>query len=149
MIRKLILEVYVPHSPHDPVHPIVTKTVKPMAQVCGVSGESSKQYGNSTESAESVESEPQEATEDNEYVVTSLDYRAAFDSNSHTFLDEALTESNCTDDKTRAIFRAMYQSASAVICASLPGDGTTTTSDPLDVNRGVVQGIFFHQCASS
>ena len=90
----------------------------------------------------SAESEPQETTEDNAYVITFLDYRAAFDSISHKFLDEALKEANCTD-KTRAIFRAIYQSASAVIRVSLPGDGTTAISDQYDVNRGVVQGDIF------
>ena len=39
----------------------------------------------------------------NSYVLTFLDYRAAFDSVSHKFLDEALGEAGCSH-KTKAIF---------------------------------------------
>ena len=80
--------------------------------------------------------------EEKEYVVTFLDYRAAFDSVSHKFLDEALREAGCSN-KTRAIFRGIYQSASAVVRAKMPGDESEATSKPLDVNRGVVQGDIF------
>ena len=87
---------------------------------------------------------PQEQPEDEEkeYVVTFLDYRAAFDSVSHKFLDEALGEAGCSN-KTRAIFRGIYQSASAVVRAKMPGDESEATSKPLDVRRGVVQGDIF------
>ena len=80
--------------------------------------------------------------EEKEYVVTFLDYRAAFDSVSHKFLDEALREAGCSN-KTRAIFRGIYQSASAVVRAKMPGDESEATSKPLDVRRGVVQGDIF------
>ena len=41
--------------------------------------------------------------EEKEYVLTFLDYRAAFDSVSHKTLDVALREAGCSN-KTRAIF---------------------------------------------
>ena len=67
-----------------------------------------------------------------------IDYVAAFDSVSHKFLDEALAEANASD-KTRAIFRAIYSKASAVVRVS-QSDGTNVYSDPFPVRRGVVQG---------
>ena len=72
--------------------------------------------------------------EEKEYVLTFLDYRAAFDSVSHKFLDEALREAGCSN-KTRAIFRGIYLSTSAVVRAKMPGDESEVTSKPLDVRR--------------
>ena len=45
-----------------------------------------------------AQSEPQETTEDNEYVITFLDYRAAFDPFSHKFLDEQCSHDQTSDE---------------------------------------------------
>ena len=69
---------------------------------------------------------------------TFIDYSAAFDSVSHKFLDEALDDAGATD-KSRAIFRAVYASATAR--TEVKGtDGKRILSDGFDINRGVVQG---------
>ena len=70
--------------------------------------------------------------------VVFLDYIAAFDSVDHAFLDEALKYAGASD-KTRSILRAIYSKANAVVRAKDKG-GTTAFSDPLNVDRGVVQG---------
>ena len=70
--------------------------------------------------------------------VSFIDYSAAFDSVSHKFIDEALAEANAKD-KTRAMFRAIYKSASAR--TEVEGiDGKAECSARFPVNRGVVQG---------
>ena len=71
-------------------------------------------------------------------VVTYIDLIAAFDSVSHKFLDQALEEADCST-KTRAIFRAIYSAATAVVRVTPPGGGDRVHSDPFPVNRGVVQ----------
>ena len=55
--------------------------------------------------------------QETEFVLTFLDCRADFDSVSHKFLDETLREAGCSN-KTRAIFRGIYLSASAVVRAN-------------------------------
>ena len=70
--------------------------------------------------------------------VSFIDYSAAFDSVSHKFIDVALAEAGATD-KTRSIFRAIYQSATAR--TEVEGiDGKAELSNAFPVNRGVVQG---------
>ena len=44
--------------------------------------------------------------------ITYIDYSAVFDSVSHRFIDRALMEADVSN-KTRAMFRAVYESASA------------------------------------
>ena len=56
-------------------------------------------------------------TPGNKAVITYIDFVAAFDSISHRFLDEALEEAEASD-KSRAIFRAIYKSATAVVRVS-------------------------------
>ena len=70
--------------------------------------------------------------------VTFIDYSAAFDSVSHKFLDRALKEAGASD-KSRALFRAIYNRASAVTKVAST-DGAEVLSDPFPIRRGVVQG---------
>ena len=70
--------------------------------------------------------------------LTFIDYSAAFDSVSHKFLDQALGAAGASD-KSRAMFRAIYNAATAV--TEVQGvDGQTVLSDAFPINRGVVQG---------
>ena len=75
-------------------------------------------------------------------MITFIDFVAAFDSISHRFLDEALEEAEASD-KSRAIFRAIYKSATAVVRVSPPGGGDKVHTDPFPVDRGVIQGDIF------
>ena len=70
--------------------------------------------------------------------VTFIDYKAAFDSISHKFLDEALRQAGASN-KSRAMFRAMYKSASATVKVA-DVDGGTIMSNPFTIDRGVIQG---------
>ena len=66
------------------------------------------------------------------------DYSAAFDTVSHKFLDQALKEAN-VPVKIRAMFRAVYQSATAY--TTTPGvGGVDINSGKFPINRGVLQG---------
>ena len=62
----------------------------------------------------------------------------AFDSVSHKFVDETLVECRVSN-KIRAMFRAVYSSASTYTTVSAP-DNKTVKSDVFDIRRGVVQG---------
>ena len=69
---------------------------------------------------------------------TFIDFSAAFDSLSHKFIDQSLDAAGVSD-KTRAMFRSIYRSASAR--TAVEGiDGETVLSDLFMVKRGVVQG---------
>ena len=69
---------------------------------------------------------------------TFIDYSAAFDSVSHNFIDSALADAGASI-KTRRLFRAIYQAASAV--TKVQGvDGKVVYSTPFPIRRGVVQG---------
>ena len=76
-----------------------------------------------------------------EMMITYIDFKAAFDSVSHRFLDDALKEAGASD-KSRAIFRAIYDSAEAVV-RSQSADGQSCYSTSFSVDRGVVQGDIF------
>ena len=70
--------------------------------------------------------------------ITFIDYSAAFDTVSHKFLDEALKEARAPV-KIRAMFRAVYQSATAF--TTTPGTGGEDIhSGKFPINRGVLQG---------
>ena len=78
-------------------------------------------------------------------VVKFIDYRAAFDTISHRFLDESLTAAG-VQPKIRRIVRAIYAEATGVVRLRLPS-GETMCSEPFPVRRGVIQGdIFSPQC---
>ena len=70
--------------------------------------------------------------------VTFIDYSAAFDTVSHRFLDEALAQAGAPV-KVRAMFRAVYSSASAFTTVPAP-DGKKVKSNVFSIRRGVVQG---------
>ena len=72
------------------------------------------------------------------FVVTFIDFKAAFDSVSHKYLDSALAKAGASR-KSRAIFRAIYRAASGT--ARVNGtNGNKVYSDKFNVARGVVQG---------
>jgi hypothetical protein len=73
-----------------------------------------------------------------ELFATFIDYSAAFDSVSHKFLDEALADAGASH-KSRAIFRAMYDAASATTKVQSV-DGKVIHSERFQIDRGVVQG---------
>ena len=76
--------------------------------------------------------------ENEKIVVTFIDFKAAFDSLSHKYIDAALAKAGATR-KTRAIFRAIYAAATGV--ARVSGtQGKSVFSEPFDIARGVVQG---------
>ena len=75
---------------------------------------------------------------DNRFVVTYIDFKAAFDSVSHKYLDVALAAAGASR-KSRAMVRAIYRAASGV--AKVSGThGKFIFSEPFDISRGVVQG---------
>ena len=57
------------------------------------------------------------------YYVTFIDYSAAFDTVSHKYLDRTLNEAGASA-KSRALFRAIYDRASAVTKVTNTDDGT-------------------------
>ena len=73
-----------------------------------------------------------------EMCATFIDYSAAFDSVSHKFIDTTLQEAGASI-KTRRMFRAIYQAASAVTKVS-DVNGAVSYSDPFQIRRGVLQG---------
>jgi hypothetical protein len=73
-----------------------------------------------------------------EMITVFIDYVAAFDSVSHKFIDDALRKAKASN-KCRAMFRALYDSASAVVRVR-KNDGTDVFSEPFPIDRGVVQG---------
>ena len=73
-----------------------------------------------------------------ELYVSFIDYSAAFDTVSHKHIDLALAAAGASD-KTRAIFRAIYNAATAR--TEVEGiDGKKVFSDVFPIRRGVVQG---------
>ena len=63
---------------------------------------------------------------------TFIDYNAAFDSISHKFLNEALREAGASD-KSRAMFRSMYKTASATVKVA-DVDGGMIMSNPFAID---------------
>ena len=70
--------------------------------------------------------------------VVFIDYKAAFDSVSHKFIDIALEKAGVST-KARAMFRAIYKAAAAFTTAS-GTDGKSVRSDLFTIARGVLQG---------
>ena len=78
-------------------------------------------------------------------MVTFIDYRAAFDTISHRFLDESLAAAG-VQPKIRRIVKDIYSEATGMVRLRLPS-GETLCSEPFPVRRGVIQGdIFSPQC---
>ena len=70
---------------------------------------------------------------------TFIDYSAAFDSVSHKYLDTTLARGGVSD-KTRPMFRAIYNSVSAY--TEVDGiDGQPAKSEIFPVRQGVVQTL--------
>ena len=69
---------------------------------------------------------------------TFVDYKAAFDTLSHKFIDETLEEAEASP-KLRAMFRAVYLAAFAFTTVPAP-DGKSVASPLFPINRGVLQG---------
>ena len=75
-------------------------------------------------------------------IITFIDYSAAFDTESQMFLDEALAEAG-VGAKVRRIVQAIFAAAIRVMRLTHP-DGTMALSEPFDIARGVLQGIYSH-----
>ena len=67
-----------------------------------------------------------------------IDYRAAFDSVSHKYVDTALKRAGAST-KARAMFRAIYKAAAAFTEVS-GTDGKKSRCDNFGIGRGVLQG---------
>ena len=67
-----------------------------------------------------------------------IDYVSAFDTVSHRFLGQALEEAGA-EVKIRAVFQAIYDSATARVRVRLPGSREERLCDRFPVNRGVVR----------
>ena len=77
-------------------------------------------------------------TGDLKCIITFIDYKAAFDSVSHKFIDKVLKKAKVSR-KCRAIFRAIYEAASGKVRVN-DTLGKKILSEPFDIQRGVVQG---------
>ena len=78
-------------------------------------------------------------------VVTFIDYRAAFDTISHRFLNESLIAAG-VQPKICRIMKAIYAEATGMVRLLLPSS-ETLCSEPFLIRRGVIQGdIFSPQC---
>ena len=78
-------------------------------------------------------------------VVTFIDYTAAFDTESQTFLDEALRKYNVSI-KVRRVIQSIFSVASGCVRVRNP-DGSVEDSDSFDISRGVLQGDIFSPVA--
>ena len=78
---------------------------------------------------------------DEEAIATFIDYTAAFDSISHRFLDEALTDAGVST-KVRRIIRAIYSTATGIVRIKQPS-GDMVYSGTFDIRRGAIQGDIF------
>ena len=83
--------------------------------------------------------------EGREAVVTFIDYSAAFDTESHLFLDEALRSAGVSV-KIRRMIQSIYKVAHGCVRIS-KADGTFEYSAIFDICRGVLQGDIFSPVA--
>ena len=74
-------------------------------------------------------------------VVNFIDYSAAFDTESQLFLDSALAET-WVSSKVRRIVQAIFAAATGVVRIRQQ-DGGVVTSEPFNIERGVLQGDIF------
>ena len=77
-----------------------------------------------------------------EAVITFIDYSAAFDTESHLFLDEALRSAGISI-KIRRMIQCIYRVAKGCVRIS-KADGTFEYSDIFDISQGVLRATFFH-----
>ena len=78
--------------------------------------------------------------EDREAIITFIDYKAAFDSESHVFLDEALGEAGVSP-KVRRVIQQIFNAASGCV------RNDDELSEPFNISRGVLQGDIFSPVA--
>ena len=78
-------------------------------------------------------------------IITFIDYTAAFDSESHLFLDEALAEAGVSG-KVRRVVRAIFVAATGAVRVR-QADGSVVTSAVFNIARGVLQGDIFSPIA--
>ena len=78
--------------------------------------------------------------ENREAIVTFIDYKAAFDTESQLFLDEALSSAGVST-KVRRVIQSIFNVASGCVRIG------NSTSDPFDISRGVLQGDIFSPVA--
>ena len=80
-----------------------------------------------------------------EAVITFIDYSAAFDTESHLFLDEALRSAGISI-KIRRMIQCIYRVAKGCVRIS-KADGTFEYFNIFDISRGVLQGDIFSPVA--
>ena len=78
--------------------------------------------------------------EGREALVSFIDYKAAFDTESQAFLDEALSNANVST-KVRRIIQAIFNAASGCVRIG------NSNSDAFNISRGVLQGDIFSPVA--
>ena len=78
-------------------------------------------------------------------VTTYIDYTAAFDTESHLCLDEALSAAGVSV-KIRQMIQAIYRVAQGCVRITT-ADGNSEFSDVFDIDRGVLQGDIFSPVA--
>ena len=78
--------------------------------------------------------------EDKEAVITFIDYKAAFDTESQRYLDNALSSAGVSV-KVRRLIQSIFRMASGCIRIG------SSTSDSFDISRGVLQGDIFSPVA--
>ena len=74
-------------------------------------------------------------------IVTFVDYKDAFSTISHTFLDECL-EAAGVSAKIRRLIRVIMRAAKCVV-VERNAEGKLEHSPPFEINRGVLQGDIF------
>ena len=74
-------------------------------------------------------------------ILTFVDYKDAFSSIAHAFLDKALSEANVSA-KLRRLVRAVYAQAGGKVRVRCP-DGSYVYSPAFEINRGVLQGDIY------
>ena len=78
-------------------------------------------------------------------VITFIDYSAAFDTVSHSFLDRALSSAGASV-KLRRVIQTIYSAASGCVRIQKP-DGSEECSGTFNIARGVLQGDIFSPVA--
>ena len=83
--------------------------------------------------------------ESKDAVITFIDYKAAFDTESQTFLDEALGHAGVST-KIRRIIQSIFNAATGCVQFRNP-NGSSNTSEAFNISRGVLQGDIFSPVA--
>ena len=78
-------------------------------------------------------------------IITFIDYTAAFNSESHLYLNEALAEAGVSG-KVRRVVRALFAAATGAVRVR-QADGSVDTNATFNIARGVLQGDIFSPIA--